>query len=388
MFVTRLDAPAERRPLALPGASVRFASGHAFVARDGSILAYPFDADKLAPTGEAVVLAADADKRELGSTFSVSSAGVLVYQAPIADQVQLGWVARDGTPLERVGRPAAYSRLTLSRDERRAALSVRGSDDRWAIWTLDLGRGVPTLFAQDAIDPLWSPDGSELVFTSSMGLDVEAIGQHLPNRLFRKSARQDARAAPVLPPEAHRSAQMWAKYWTSDGRTLLYLVQHEGRNRMFSVRLDQPPSPVLLEAEGEGFDAMQLSPDGRWLTYIALEHGRHEVFLQPYGRPGERIRISPDGGGQPKWRADARELYYVAPGGALMAVPIGPDGEVGPDEPRRLFDIFAAELYLDRYAPSRDGQRFLVMLPVQSGLSPLRIVSGWHTRTRGGTPAR
>ena len=69
----------------------------------------------------------------------------------------------------------------------------------------------------------------------------------------------------------------------------LYLVQHEGRNRMFAVRLDEPSSPVPLDLEGELIDAVQLSPDGRWLTYIALEHGRHEVFMQPFGRPGERI---------------------------------------------------------------------------------------------------
>jgi hypothetical protein len=389
LVVASLETPAERRPLSLPGAAVQFAVGHALVARDGSILAYPFDAERLEPTGDAVLLAADSNNPELGAPFSVSGAGVLVYQAPIADQVQLAWVARDGTPLQRVGRPERYSGVKLSRDERRAALTGVGPDGRWSIWTLDLPGGVPTLFALDANNPLWSPDGAELVFSSSMGLEVEAIGQHIPNRLFRKSARHDGRAAPVLPPGVHRSAQMWPKYWTPDARTLLYLVQHEGRNRMFAVRLDEPSSPVPLDVEAELIDAMQRSPDGRWVTYIALEHGRHEVFMQPFGRRGERIRISPDGGGQPRWRADGRELYYVTPIGALMAVRVGPKGELAQTH-QQLFDVFAAASYLDQYAPSRDGQRFLVMLPVPTGLSPLRIVSGWHSAsgTRSSTAAR
>jgi eukaryotic-like serine/threonine-protein kinase len=166
-------------------------------------------------------------------------------------------------------------------------------------------------------------------------------------------------------------------------------VQYEGRNRGFAVRLDQPSSPLALDVEGELIDAMQLSPDGRWLTYIANEHGRHEVFMQPFGRPGERIRVSPDGGGQPRWRADGEELYYVTHAGALMAVTVSPGGELGQAH-QRLFDIFAAAPYLDQYAPSRDGQRFLVMLPVPTGLSPLRIVSGWHASpgTRRSAEAR
>jgi serine/threonine protein kinase len=380
LVVASLDAPAARQPLTLPGTSVRFAAGHGLVTRNGSILAYPFDPVRLEPTGEAVLLAGDAESLELGAPFSASRAGVLVYQARIADRVQLAWVARDGTPLQRLGRPDRYSGFKLSRDERRAALTGLAPDGRQGIWTLDLARGVATVFALDAVNPLWSPDGTQLVFTSSIGLEVEAIGQHIPNRLFRKSASHDGRAVPVLPPEAHRSAQMWPKYWTPDARMLLYLVQHEGRNRIFAVRLDEPSSPVPLDLEGELIDAIQLSPDGRWLTYIALEHGRHEVFMQPFGRPGERIRVSPDGGGQPRWRADGRELYYVTPAGALMAVTVAPEGELGPVH-HRLFDIAAAASYLDQYAPSRNGQRFLVMLPVPTGLSPLRIVSGWHTHS-------
>ena len=189
----------------------------------------------------------------------------------------------------------------------------------------------------------------------------------------------------MLPPEVHRSAQMWVKFWTSDGRTLIYLVQHEGRNTVFMVQLDPPSPPVQLPLEGELIDVINVSPDGRWLTYIASEHGQHEVFMQPFGRPGERIRVSPDGGGQPRWRADGTELYYVTPGGALMAVKVGRNGELAQTH-ERLFDIVAAVSYGEQHTPARDGRRFLVMLPVQTGLSPLRLVSRWMTAPTASSP--
>ena len=385
LVVASLDDPSGRRSLSLPGPGVRFAAGHAFATRDGSVLAYPFDAERLEPSGEAVVLATDAVNPELGAPLSVSAAGVMAYRAHAGDPVQLTWVARDGTPLQRVGRPGRYSGFRLSSDERRVVLGGAGPDGKGAIWTLDLARGVPTLFESNAGNATWSPDGRELVFSSSRALEVGAIDQHNPNRLFRKSLGQDGAAVPVLPPEVHRSAQMWVKFWTSDGRTLIYLVQHEGRNTVFMVQLDPPSPPVQLPLEGELIDVINVSPDGRWLTYIASEHGQPEVFMQPFGRPGERIRVSPDGGGQPRWRPDGAELYYVTPKGALMAVKVGPNGELAQTH-ERLFDIVAALSYGEQYTPGRGGQRFLVMLPVPTGLSPLRLVSRWMTAPTVSSP--
>lgn len=86
----------------------------------------------------------------------------------------------------------------------------------------------------------------------------------------------------VLPPEAHEGAQMWAKHWTADGRTLVYLIQSEGRNKAFSLRLDGASAPVALDLAGEVFDAFRVSPDGRLLAYLVFERGRDDVFVQPF----------------------------------------------------------------------------------------------------------
>ena len=390
-YVASVDAPGSHRPLPLrTNGAVRFADGFALVSRDSNILAYRFDADRLETTGEPILLAADlvapSDLESFGGFFSVSRQGVLVYLTRLADEVQLAWVTRDGTLLARVGRPERCQQFTLSPDETRAALQVRGPEGGASIWILDLARGVPVRLASGAVDPVWSPDGSELVFTSATAASrAEHIGSRSPSRLFRKSARHDTPAVPVLPPDVHGPAQMWGKHWVDNGRMLLYLVQVDGRNRAFSTRLDGTSAPVPLDLTETVIDEMQLSPDGRHLAYIALERGRSEVLLQPFAGAGERVRVSPDSGGQPKWRPDGRELYYVTPGGALMAVTIGPRGELDAAPPRRLFDIAEPVMWLDQYAPSRDGQRFLVRLPVESGAPALRVVSDWQPAS-GGQP--
>lgn len=113
-------------------------------------------------------------------------------------------------------------------------------------------------------------------------MSAERVGARSPSRLFRKSTLHDGPAVAVLPPEAHEGAQMWAKHWTADGRTLVYLIQSEGRNKAFSLRLDGASAPVALDLAGEVFDAFRVSPDGRLLAYLVFERGRDDVFVQPF----------------------------------------------------------------------------------------------------------
>ena len=376
VYVASLDSPRNQRPFPVPTkGSVLFAAGHALVSRGGSVQAYRFDPDRIEATGEPTLLAGDVASfgeasEEFDRSFSVSRDGVMVYRASGAVDVQLQWVRRDGTRVADLGRPAGYTELRLSPDETRAAVTNTG------IWLLDTARGTPLPFAPDGCCSVWSPDGSEIVFT--VASTAERTGSRSPSRLFRKSTRHSGPAVPVLPPGTHADAQAWAKDWTRDGRTLVYLTQTEGRNRAFSVRLDGASAPVPLDLAGTVFDFMRISPDGRLLAYMTRIEGRAEVFVQPFSGPGERTRVSDEGGGQPQWRADGRELYYVTPGGALMAVPIGSRRDVGAGSPQRLFQLRDdPEDYLSQYAPIRDGQRFLTLVPVGRRLT-LRVVSDWQ----------
>jgi hypothetical protein len=129
-------------------------------------------------------------------------------------------------------------------------------------------------------------------------------------------------------------------------------------------------------------DEAQLSPDGRWLAYTSDESGHFDVYVQPFGRPGERLRLSTEEGGQPKWRADGRELFYFALDGTMMSASVQPDGEIG--TARALFRLpLRPNAYLDEYTMTPDGQRFLIITPVRSDRTArMAVISDWSAFVR------
>lgn len=121
----------------------------------------------------------------------------------------------------------------------------------------------------------------------------------------------------------------------------------------------------------------QFSPDGRWITYQSNETGRNEVYVRPFPGPGPSTQVSTNGGSVPQWRGDHREIFYLAPDGRLMAVPIalstnGLDVEAG--APVALFTIQPNAAY----EASPDGQRFLVNTPLgDDATPPITILLNW-----------
>ena len=169
----------------------------------------------------------------------------------------------------------------------------------------------------------------------------------------------------------------WAKQWSHDGRFMLYAQRDSAtKTSLWALPLDGERKPFVLVDSPFSNDEPQLSSDGRWLAYVSNESGRYEVYLQPFGRTGERVRLSNGGGGQPKWRADAQELFYVTPDGTIMSVPVGL-GE--PGKPRALFHTpLQPAPMLDEYAVTPDGQRFLIISPERSTVSArLSVLSNW-----------
>ena len=136
---------------------------------------------------------------------------------------------------------------------------------------------------------------------------------------------------------------------------------------------------------GFALDEPQISPDGAWLAYISRESGRDELYLEPFRRDGERVRLSTNGGGQPKWRGDGKELFYVTPNDRLVSVTVRTAGNhVEVSLPTELFGVRGIEgTVYDDYAPSADGQRFLVKLPVEENRKPqLHVVTNWTSLLR------
>ncbi len=151
-------------------------------------------------------------------------------------------------------------------------------------------------------------------------------------------------------------------------------------------------APEPLVRNGFWNDQPQVSPDGRWLAYISNESGMMDVYVAPYRRPEARVRVSPAGGGQPTWRGDSKELFYISANSHLLSVAIGPAASAGAlstesaphvGTPTSLFAVAPANPELDTYAPAPDGQKFLVMRPVDaSDTAHLEVLVNWNARGR------
>jgi Tol biopolymer transport system component len=170
----------------------------------------------------------------------------------------------------------------------------------------DLFRGTLTRFTAEGmtLNPIWTPDGKRLVFTSG------TIG---PPNLFWKPADGTSAMERLATSPQNQTPHSWSP----DGQTLLF-SQATGaalgttRSDIWELSVADPsrtPRPLLQTAADELWPAF--SPDGRWIAYASDQSGKSEVYVQPYPGPGERRQISVEGGSQPAWSRDGRELFFT-----------------------------------------------------------------------------
>jgi len=342
-------------------------------------MARPFDAKRLELSGDAFPLAEQIqyDAPYSHAVFSSSANGVLVYQAgSTARRTQLVWTDRDGTETATVADQAIHFAPRLSPDGQFAAVVIDDLQSAQAdIWIIDLSRGIRTRFTFDPgndVSPIWSPDGSYLIFTSD---------RNGPMDLYRKSVGGLGDEELMLESDQDK----YPTGWSPDGSHVVYDARPamHGRGSQPSSDLGvlalgdaQAPAFFLRTSFGESNGAF--SPDGRWLAYQSDESGRDEVYVTPFPGPGRKWQVSTDGGIQPVWRKDGRELFYIAPYSRLMAANVQPGEttfETG--EVRSLFALTRSAGGRP-YDAASDGERFLVSKDVVSNASPpLTLVINW-----------
>jgi Tol biopolymer transport system component len=361
LHVTSLEAPGERRRVLSDQARVLYsAPGHLLFVRNGILLAQRFDAERLVTRGEALPITSAVGEWNVApgwGLFSVSATGLVTWLSAQDSEVQLEWLDRKGERLGTLGEPGRYGQIVLSPGDKRVAVEILDALGQFRLWVIDVARGVASRVTSDPgteRDPVWSPDGQELVFgTATAG-----------GNLIRKTLTAGASASLLLESSVRNVPECWSR----DGKTLLYVATKEERT-VLALSMDEDGPAELLMTNRFEIDETQISPDGRWLAYISTESGRYEVYVERFRSRGERARVSTNGGGQPKWRGDGRELFYLTLDGALMAVEVR-EGTRGPavGTPTTLVpaDVLGAVVQgqeYDDYAVSADGQRFLVKRP-------------------------
>jgi eukaryotic-like serine/threonine-protein kinase len=386
--VGSLDEPGKLgKVVAQAHSNVVYAQGHLLYLREDTLMAQPFDADRLVTTGEAAPLAEGVPtfrQPSRGAGFTVSANGVLLYQSGVAgSRPRLVWKDRQGKVLGNLGEPSGRIYDTvLSPDGKSLAVSLRESSRinlPSDIWIYDIARGIPTRFTFDpALDgsPVWSPDGSTLYFESSR--------RGAPD-LFRKTSN-GAGAEELLLGDAIAKIPTSA---SPDGKLLLFERRGEQTGTDLWV-LPLTPGPsggkpeprVFLGTpfyEGQG----QFSPDGRWVAYVSNESGPNEVYTAPFPGPGGKRQISSGGGVLPRWRRDGKEIFYLTPGGQLMAVEVaGHNGTLEIGVAQKLFEGVGGNNAGNQtgnlgYDVTADGRKFLVVDDGIIASRPLTLLQNW-----------
>jgi eukaryotic-like serine/threonine-protein kinase len=384
IFAGSLDSK-ERKQLVSSNAMAVFAPPHYLLfLRQATLMTQEFDPDRLELRGDPFPVA---EQVGIGGTpglasFSASENGVLAYRlgGGGGNWTQFSIVDRTGKFIESLGAPASYRNAVISPDQQLIAFNRTDPDDL-DLWVQDLVRGTTSRFTFDpGIDdfPLWSPDGTRIVFSSNRDGGVF--------NLYEKPSGGTGQEQLLLKTAQSKMATDWSR----DGHYIIYSEADPKTGTdiwILPTFGDKKPSEFLRTPFNE-FQA-RFSPDGRWVAYRSNESGRPEVYVQSFPQAGSKWQISTEGGVQPQWRPDGKELFYLSPAAnpQFMVVDIltkPSDAVFKAGAPKKLFVINMTNPggpgARNNYEVMEDGKRFLLNARPAATLdnrSAITVVLNW-----------
>jgi serine/threonine protein kinase len=362
IYIGSVDAGEGKLVSAELQGNVFFASGHLLYVRARTLMAQPFDTDRLETTGSAIPLTEQELEQRISYAifgFSVSQNGILVFQSAADSASRLVWYDQSGKEAGQLS-DVGYADPNLSPDGRFLAVS---SDDqhngKHFIRVYDFKRGISTRLTSNGDEhyPVWSRDGKQIAYrTGGIAGDcyeVPADGSGPPTILLKS----DVRAGP--------------QDWSPDGRLMFMTVSDQYPFPSLAVYSPSDHKIELFAAEGV---EAKFSPDGKWVVYVGPGRG---ILVEPFPGPGRRIQVSTGAAAQPRWSHDGREIFFIQPDRKLIAVGFDPRaGTAG--APRVLFQTrIAAERIANwQYDVAPDGRFIINSLPSNTA-SPLTLITGW-----------
>jgi Tol biopolymer transport system component len=358
--------------------------GYLLFGRQDSLMAQRFDLAALQVIGQAVPVLDHVSGNESThrGLFTVSANGILAYEGGSPMQVVSGryrlvWLDRGGKQVAETGAPAGYLTPRISPDGRKLAVSIISpSMASGAIWVLDIASGAGTrlTFSSAVINrPSWSPDGKTIAYVSNESGNFQIYG---------RAADGSGNATPLVIGDASDTQPSFS----ADGLYLVFvrLGGSGSHPDIWAVPLfgDRKPFSVVQVPAGSGASAPALSPDGKWLAYASGESGRREVYVVPFGQGSGKWLVSTNGGEQPRWRGDGKELFYLTWDGKMMAADFAEQGSgliIG--KPKLLFQPnFSTYIApgLSVYDVTPDGKKFVMInRGTQEAPAPFTLVVNW-----------
>ena len=371
IFVGALDSN-EKHFVMEASANVGYAApGYLLFPREGTLLAQRFDPTRIALSGEPTSILPNVQYQPQvrRAVFAVSDNGLLIAQtgAGVALSQPL-WLDRNGKKLGVVGGADVYGNVFLAPNGRSVAVDKTDMTNlNTDVWVYDLQRdSAKRLTFDPAFDvvPIWSPDGSQLIFASNRQLDVD---------LYEKNSDGAQEEHAVVHDEFNKIPNSWSP----DEKYILYARGPD----LWVLALPGLKSRVFLKAVSILRNG-QFSPDGKWVAYASNETGKWEIYVTSFPEARGKWQISMGGGEQPRWRGDGKELFFLSSGSKVMAAPVttGANFDAGP--PVALFQATPRQPVSTNdqfvYDVSRDGQRFLFLTLVKEAETvPVSVVLNW-----------
>jgi serine/threonine-protein kinase len=374
-------ATGERKRLLENAFHARFAAtGHLVYGRGNAIFAAPFDLDRMEISGPSVSIVENVSGRPKDGLvyFAIAGDGTLVYvPRPSREGRTLVWVDRSGKE-EAIGlTPRSYSTPRLSPDGTQLAVAIENTGGQ-DIWVHDLARGTEhrVTFENFNEAPVWTPDGSRLTFAS---------GPSETRNLFSKAADGTGIAERLT----ESDLRQWPYDWSPDGKALVFMETDPSDYWSLGILRPKgnPRTEPFAKASGTQ-NKPRFSPDGRWIAY----NWNQEIFIQPFPGSGGPRQVSSEGGVEPIWAPNGREIFYTLPSAdarTIMAVSLETAPAVRSGRPQKLFEgRYVGFFYGSSHDIAPDG-RFLMIKPGAEELEPLRIqlVQGWFEELKRRVPA-
>jgi DNA-binding winged helix-turn-helix (wHTH) protein/Tol biopolymer transport system component len=370
----------ERRILNDDGQNASYAAtGHIVFARGTTLFAQPFDVERLVVTGEPVALLHGVRNpgANTAADYALSATGTLAYvPAGAAATGTPIWVDRSGRIGEHaVGEPLESPREPrLSPDGLRLVLTTGPFDDG-DLWIYDLGGRLPILLTEAGDNRLatWSPDGAQIAFTSNRGGSYDVY-----------TAPTDGSVAAPLPLRSH-GLNAAPAVWSAEGDLILTRGGPSNSVDIVATRVESDSEVREVATTSYSESNAALSPNGRWLAFASDRTGRPEVWVKRYP-DGVPVRVSRDGGVEPRWSGDGQELFYLQ-GNAMMAAAVAVEANAELSFRAAVGLFTEPSLYRDpsvsshTYDVGRDG-RFLMIHQSRSttdaaGSSSIVVVENW-----------
>ena len=376
LYVGSIDNQSEKRFLTKTIYNGSYADGYLFFVRDGAIQAQRLDLSSYQLTGDVVRVFDNVklQSRIMHAAFAAGGDVVVAQEAGEASLSRITWYDRSGKIISDSIPPDAYGNLAISPDGKYVVIDKTDtSNDNTDVFIYDLAHAsFRRLTFDPAIDsvPVWSPDGSRIAFGSSRGHNFD---------IYVKPADG---SQPERKLELPGGVDMLPLDWSLDGHNLLYLAEPD----LWVYSFADGQSHSFLKANAS-LNGAQFSPDGKWVAYSSNESGRWEVYVTSFPDARGKWQVSTNGGEQPRWRGDGKEIYFLSPDAKLMAASVDTKTEFEPGTPTVLFQtdprerVATTEVII--YSVSRDGQRFLINTNYNNGSAhPISVVLNWKSEMK------